>query len=157
MIFLNSHDYILLLFICFLYCVKEGIVVEISEVSQRLEKLLPLRKFVRKCRNKFLKQFLLHPVVFQKIKRQIVGSSFISCSLQWYSWLHYECVRTSALNTTLDIDLISENGHKSTQARCKVCSNLTKCTTTIDFRLTGVIFINLEHLSHPTLVLLFIL
>ena len=46
---------------------------------------------------------------------------------------------------------------KSTQTRCKVCSNLTKCTTTIDFRLTSVFFINLEHLSHPTLVLLFIL
>ena len=28
-------------------------------------------------------------------------------------------------------------------------------TTTIDFRLTSVFFINLEHLSHPTLVLLF--
>ena len=26
-----------------------------------------------------------------------------------------------------------------------------KCTTTIDFRLASVFFINLEHLSHPTL------
>ena len=60
-------------------------------------------------------------------------------------------------NSTLDIYLLFENGHKSTQTRCKVCSNLTKCTTTIDFRLTSVFFINLEHLSHPTLVLLFIL
>ena len=33
MIFLTSHDYIWLLFICFLYCAKEGIVVEISKVS----------------------------------------------------------------------------------------------------------------------------
>ena len=41
---------------------------------------------------------------------------------------------------------------KSTQTRCKVCSNLTKCTTTIDFRLTSVFFINLEHLSQPILV-----
>ena len=32
-IFLTSHDYIWLLSICFLYCAKEGIVVEISEVS----------------------------------------------------------------------------------------------------------------------------
>ena len=39
----------------------------------------------------------------------------------------------------------------------KVCLNLTKCTTTIDVRLTSVFFINLEHLSHPILVLLFIL
>ena len=60
-------------------------------------------------------------------------------------------------NTTLDIYLLFENDHKSTQTRCKVCSKLTKCTTTIDFHLTSVIFINLEHLSHPTLVLLFIL
>ena len=49
------------------------------------------------------------------------------------------------------------NGHKSTQTRCNVCSNLTKCTTTIDFRLTSVFFINLGHLSHLTSVLLFIL
>ena len=60
-------------------------------------------------------------------------------------------------NTTLDIYLLFENDHKSTQTRCKVCSKLTKCTTTIDFHLTSVIFINLEHLSHSTLVLLFIL
>ena len=63
-------------------------------------------------------------------------------------------------NTTLDIYLLFENGHKNTQTRCKVCLtilNLTKCTTTIDLRLTSVFFINLEHLSHPTLVLLFIL
>ena len=59
-------------------------------------------------------------------------------------------------NSTLDIYLLFENGHKSTQTRCKVCSNLTKCTTTTDFRLTSVVFINLEHLSHPTLLLLFI-
>ena len=77
--------------------------------------------------------------------------------MQWRGWLHYRCVRISALNTTLEIYLLFENGYKSTQARCKVCSNLTKCTTTIDFRLTSVFFINLENLSHPTLVLLFIL
>ena len=111
------------------------------------------------CKNKFFNQSLLHPVVFYKRKLQIFGSSFISCSLQWRGWLHYECVRISALNTTLDIYLLFENGHKSTQTRCKVCSNLTKCTTTIDFRLTSVFFINIEYLSHPTstLVLLFIL
>ena len=60
-------------------------------------------------------------------------------------------------NATLDFYLLFKNGHKSTQTRCKVCSNLAKCTTTIDFRLTSVFFIKLEHLSHPTLVLLFIL
>ena len=60
-------------------------------------------------------------------------------------------------NTTLDIYLLFKNGHKGTQRRCKVCSSLTKCTTIIDFRLPSVFFINLEHFSHPTVVLLFIL
>ena len=157
MIFLTSHNYIRLLFICFLHCAKESIVVEISKVSQPLEKSLPSCKCGRKCKNKFFNQSLLHPVIFQKRKLQIFGSSFISCSLQWRGWLHYECVRISALNTTLDIYLRFENGHKSTQTMCKVCSNLTKCTTTNNFRLTSVFFINLEDLSDPTLVLLFIL
>ena len=44
MIFLTSNDYIWLLFVCFLYCAKEGIVVEISKVSQPLEKSLTLCK-----------------------------------------------------------------------------------------------------------------
>ena len=60
-------------------------------------------------------------------------------------------------SSTLDIYLFFNNGHKITQTSFKVCSDLTKCTTTIDFRLTSVFFINPEHLSHPTLVLLFIL
>ena len=62
-------------------------------------------------------------------------------------------------NTTMDIYLLfkKKKSHKSTQTRCKVCSNLTKCSTTIDFRFTSVFFINLKDLSHPTLVLLFIL
>ena len=84
----------------------------------------------------------------------------LSAVLQWRSWLHYECggyQHWNTANTTLEIYLDYENGHKSTQARCKVCSNLTRCTTTIDFCLTSVFFINLKHLSHPTSVLLFIL
>ena len=96
MIFLTSHDYIWLLFICFLYCAKEGIVVEISKMSQPLEKSLPLCKGGRKCKNKFFNQSLLHPAVFEKRKLQI-WSRFVRCSLQWCSWLHYECVRISAL------------------------------------------------------------
>ena len=115
------------------------------------------RKVVENARIKFFNQSLLHPVVFYKRKLQIFVSSFISCSLQWRGRLHYECVSISALNTTLEIYLLLKNGHKSTQTRCKVCSNLTKCTTTIDFRLTIVVFTNLEYLSHPTLVLRFIL
>ena len=157
MMFFTSCDYISLLFICFLSCAKEGIVAEISKVNQPVEKSLSLCKGGRKCKNKFFNQSLLHPVVFQKRKLQIFGRSFISCSLQWHGWLLYDCVRISALNTTLNIYFVFENGNKSIHARCKVCLNLTKCTTTIDFRLISVFFIYPEHLSHPTLVLLFIL
>ena len=76
----------------------------------------------------------------------------VGCIMNVWGYQHW-----NTANTTQDVYLLFENNHKSTQTRCKVCSNLTKCTTTIDFRLTSVFFINLEHLSHPTLVLLFIL
>ena len=76
----------------------------------------------------------------------------VGCIMNVWGYQHW-----NTANTILDIYLLFENGHKSTQTRCKVCSNLTKCTTTIDFRLTSTFFINLEHLSRPTLVLLFIL
>ena len=97
MIFLTLHDYICLLFICFLYCAKEGIAVKILKVSQPIVKSLSLCKGGRKCKNKFFNQSLLHPVDFQKRKLQIFVSSFISCSLQWPGWLNNECVWISAL------------------------------------------------------------
>ena len=91
-------------------------------------------------------------------KFHFVMNLFPVLSHIWLRWPdYYECVRISVLNTTLDIYLLFENDRKSTQTRCKVCSNLTKSTTTIDFRLTIVFFINLEHFSHPTLALLFII
>ena len=43
---------------------KESIVVEISKVSQLLEKSLPLCKGGIKCKNKFFNQSVLHPVIF---------------------------------------------------------------------------------------------
>ena len=46
------------------------------------------------------------------------------------------------------------NGHKNTQRRCTVCSNLSSVLQQLTFVLV-VIFINLEHLSWPTLVFLF--
>ena len=76
----------------------------------------------------------------------------VGCIINVLGYQHW-----NTANTTLDIYLLFKNGHKSTQTWCKVCSNLTKCTTTIDFRLTSVFFVNLEHLSHPTLMLLFII
>ena len=51
----------------------------------------------------------------------------------------------------------SKTAIKALKQGVKICSNLTKCTTTIEFRLTSVFFINLEHLSHSTLLLLLIL
>ena len=75
----------------------------------------------------------------------------VGCIMNVWGYQHW-----NTANTTLNIYLLLENGHKSTQTRCKVCSDLTRCTITIDFRLTSVFFINLEHLSHSTLVLLFI-
>ena len=76
----------------------------------------------------------------------------MDCIINVWGYQHW-----NTTNTALDLYLLFQNGHKSTQRRCNVCSNLTKCTATIDFRLTSVFFINLELLSHPTLVLLFIL
>ena len=46
------------------------------------------------------------------------------------------------------------NGHKNTQTRSNICSNLSSVLQQLTFVLV-VIFINLEHLSWPTLVLLF--
>ena len=80
--------------------------------------------------------------------------------MQWPGWLHYQYVRISVLKFSQYYTghlLAFQKRPKSTQTRYKVCSNLAKCTTTIDFRLTSVFFINLENLSHPTLVLLLIL
>ena len=76
----------------------------------------------------------------------------VGCIMNAWEYQHW-----NTANTTLNIHLLLENGHRSTQTRCKVSSNLTKCTKTIEFRLTSVFFVNLEQLSHPTLVLLFIL
>ena len=76
----------------------------------------------------------------------------VGCIMNVWGYQHW-----NTANTTQDVYLLFQNDHKSTQTRCKVCSNLTKCTATIYFRLTSVFFINLEHLSHLALVLLFIL
>ena len=80
----------------------------------------------------------------------VLCTGAVGCIVNVWGYQHW-----STTNTTVDIYLFFKNGHKSTQTRCKVCPNVTKCTTTIDFCLTNVFFINLGHLSHPTLVLLF--
>ena len=80
----------------------------------------------------------------------VLCNRLVGCIINVWGYQHW-----NTANTTLDIYLLFENDHKSTQTRCRVCSNPTKCTRTIYFCLTSVFFINLEHLSHPTLVLLF--
>ena len=74
----------------------------------------------------------------------VLCNDAVGCIMNVWGYQHW-----NTANTTLDIYLLFENGHKSTQTRCKVCSNLTRCATKIDFCLTSV--------SHSTLVLLFIL
>ena len=89
---------------------------------------------------------------FEEALSAVLCNGLVGCIMNVWGYQHW-----NTANTTLDSYLLSENDNKSTQTRCKICSNLTKCTTTIEFRLISVFFINLEHLSHPTLVLLFIL
>ena len=61
----------------------------------------------------------------------VICNGSVSCIMNVWGYRHW-----NTANTTLDIYLLFENGHKNTQKKCKVCSNLKKCTTTIDFRLT---------------------
>ena len=116
--------------------------LKISKVRYPLEKSLPLCKDGKKCKNR-----LLHP--FFSTKGSL--SSFGSCSLQWHGWLHYEY-------EAISIEYCQYHSEQtllkhSNKVYCLLKPN--KCITTIDFRLASAIFINLEHLSHPTLVLLF--
>ena len=69
----------------------------------------------------------------------------VGCIMNVWGYQHW-----NAANATLDIYLYFENGHKSTQTRCKVCLNLTKCATTIDFRLTSVFWLTF-HTFHTLL------
>ena len=159
-IFLTSHDYIWLLFICYLVlcqrrycswyrkwvshlknCYHYAKVVENARINFSISPYCTLL-FSRKENFKFLEVAL----------SAVLCNGAVGCIMNVWGYQHW-----NNANTTLYVYLLFENGHKSTQTRCKVCTNLTKCTTTIDFRLTSVFFINLEHLSHPILVLLFTL
>ena len=56
----------------------------------------------------------------------------VGCIMNAWEYQHW-----NTANTTLNIHLLLENGHRSTQTRCKVCSNLIKCTITIEFLLVS--------------------
>ena len=62
-------------------------------------------------------------------------NSVVGCIMNVWGYQHW-----NTANTTLDIYLFFVNSHKSTQTRCKVCSNLRKCTTTLNFRFTSAFF-----------------
>ena len=69
----------------------------------------------------------------------VICNDSVGCIMNVWRYQHW-----NTANTTLDINLLFENLHKSHQTRCKICSNLTKCTTTIDFRLTSVFLLTLN-------------
>ena len=141
----TSHYDIWLLFICFLYCGKGGIPVNKSVKNAKISfSICPYCTllFSRKENFKF----------FEVALSAVLYNSTVGCIMNVWGYLHW-----NTANTTLNLYLIFENVQQSTQTTCKVCSNLTKCSITIDFCIASVFFINLEHLSHPTLVLLFML
>ena len=61
----------------------------------------------------------------------------VGCIMNVRGYQHW-----NTANTTQGIYLLFENGHKSAQTRCEVCSNLKKWTSAADVRLTTVFFIN---------------
>ena len=91
---------------------------------------------------------------FEVALSAVLCNSPVGYTMNVWGYQHW-----NTANTTLDIYLLFKSGHKSAQQGAKLQSvqSVTKCTTTIDFGLTSFFFINLEHLSHPTLALLFIL
>ena len=96
--------------------------------------------------------FLEKSYFFEVALSAFYCNSAVNCIMNVWGYQHW-----NTANITLDIYLFFVNSHKSSQTRCNVCSNLRKCTTTLDFRFTSAFFINLEHLSQTTLALLFIL
>ena len=61
----------------------------------------------------------------------------VGCIMNVWGYQHW-----NTANTTLDIYLLLGNDHKSTQASC---SNLTKCTTTIELLVSFLLTLNRFH------------
>ena len=99
MIFLTSHDYVWLLFISFLYCAKEGIVVEISKVKwvSRWKSRYHFAKVVENARINFSISPYCTPFFSRKENFKFFEVALSAVFLQWRSWLHYQCVRISTL------------------------------------------------------------
>ena len=67
---------------------------------------------------------------FEVALSAVLCNGAVGCIMNVWGYQHWNIA-----NTTLDIYLLFENGHKSIQTKCKVCLNLTKCTTTSDIPL----------------------
>ena len=152
-------DYIWSFFICFLYCARILLLKYRNRVSH-LKNRYHYAKVVENAKT----NFLISPycaLLFSRKKNfnffevalsAVVCNGRVGRITNVWGYHHW-----NTANSTLDIYLLFDNGHEITHTSFNVYSNLTKCTTAIDFCLTSVFFINPEHLSHPTLVLLFIL
>ena len=111
--------------------------------------LLKYRKWRSHLKNRYHYAKVVENVIFFEVALSaVLCNGAVSCIMNVWGYHHW-----NTGNTTLDIYFLFKSGHKSTQISCKVCSNLT----TIDFFLTSVLFINLDHLFHPSLALLFML
>ena len=84
------------------------------------------------CRKKNMK-------LFEVALSTVLCNGAVGCIINVWGYQHW-----NTANTTLNIYLLFKNGHERTQTSSKVCSNLTKCTTTIDFRLTSVFLLTLN-------------
>ena len=65
---------------------------------------------------------------FEVALSAVLCNGAVGCIMNVWGYQHW-----NTANTTLDIYLLFENGHKSTQTRCKVCSNLTSVLQQLTF------------------------
>ena len=149
MIFLTSHDYIWLLFICFLYCAKEGIVVEISEVKwvSRLKNRYRYAKLVENARINFSTSPYC-TLLFSRTEKfkffevalsAVLCNGLVGCIMNVWGYQHW-----NAANTRLDIYLPLENGHKNTQTSVKFVQTYQSVLQQLTFVLLVSILLTLN-------------
>ena len=82
---------------------------------------------------------------FEVALSAVLCNGAVGCIMNVWGYQHW-----NTANTTLDIYLLFENGHKSTQTRCKVCSNLTSVLQQLIFVLLLSFLLTLN--TFPTLL-----
>ena len=135
---------------------KKVELLKISKVMWSLLKSLPQLRNGRKEENKFFNWSLFHSLEFQKGKCQVFWSSFGSCiAISWLAvlWLHENIGLETLPMLQRIFNYLSKTAAKSLKKR-SLFKLINKCTRTMHSRLASVFFINLEHFSHPILVLL---